>query len=34
VDFGVIDQRLIKFFISCRYWRRNGNIIVLYISYL
>jgi hypothetical protein len=25
VDFGVIDHRLIRFFISGRYWRKNGS---------
>jgi hypothetical protein len=34
VDFGVIDQRLIKFSISGRYWRKNGSIMAQYISYL
>jgi hypothetical protein len=34
VDFGVIDQRLITFSIFGRYWRKNGSIMVQYISYL
>jgi hypothetical protein len=34
VDFGIIDQRLIKFFLSGRYWRKNGSIMAQYISYL
>jgi hypothetical protein len=34
VDFGVIDQQLIKFSVSGRYWKKNGNIMGQYISYL
>jgi hypothetical protein len=34
VDSGAIDQRLIKFSISGRYWRKNGSIMAQYISYL
>jgi hypothetical protein len=34
VDFEVIDLRLIIFPISGRYWRKNGSIMVQYISYL
>jgi hypothetical protein len=30
VDFGVIDQRLIKFSISSRYWRKSGSIMVVH----
>jgi hypothetical protein len=33
-DFGVIDQQLIKFSVSGKYWRKNGSIMVQYISYL
>jgi hypothetical protein len=33
VDFGVIDQRLIKFSVSNKYWRKNGNIMGQYIGY-
>jgi hypothetical protein len=34
VDFSVIDQQLIKISISSRYWRKNGNIMAQYNSYL
>jgi hypothetical protein len=34
VDFGVIDQQLIKFAISGRYWRKIGCIMVQYFSFL
>jgi hypothetical protein len=34
VDSSIRDQRLIKFSISGRYWRKNGSIMALYISYL
>jgi hypothetical protein len=35
VDFNVIDQQhLIKSPVSARYWRKNGNIMAQYISYL
>jgi hypothetical protein len=30
----LIDQRLIKFSKSSRYWRKNGSIMAQYISYL
>jgi hypothetical protein len=33
VSFDVTDQRLVKFSISSRYWRKNENIMVQYISY-
>jgi hypothetical protein len=33
VDFGIIDQLLIKFSISSRYWTKNGSLMVQYISY-
>jgi hypothetical protein len=32
VDFDIIDG-LIKFSSSVRYWRKNGSIMVQYISY-
>jgi hypothetical protein len=34
VDFGVMDQRMIKFSISGGYWRKNGSITAEYITYL
>jgi hypothetical protein len=34
VDFGVIDQLLIKFSVSVRFCRKNGSIMARYISYL
>jgi hypothetical protein len=34
MDFGVIDQQLIKFSICGRYWKKNGSIMVRYISNL
>jgi hypothetical protein len=34
VDFNVIDQWLIRFPISVRYWIKNGSIMVQYISCL
>jgi hypothetical protein len=33
VDFDVIDQQLITFSVFGRYWRKNGSMIVQYISY-
>jgi hypothetical protein len=33
VDFDIIDQVLIGFSVSDRYWRKNGSIMVQYISY-
>jgi hypothetical protein len=33
-DFDVINQLLIKYFAFVRYWRKNGNTMRLYISYL
>jgi hypothetical protein len=33
-DFGVTDQRQIKFSICGRYWRKNGSIMAQYISFL
>jgi hypothetical protein len=33
VDFDVIGQRLIRYSIFIRYWRKGGSIMVLYISY-
>jgi hypothetical protein len=33
VDFDEINQRLIKFSVSGRYWGKNGSIMVQYISY-
>jgi hypothetical protein len=32
--FDVIGQRLIRFSISFRYWRKSGSIMAQYISYL
>jgi hypothetical protein len=32
--FQVIGQRLIRFFISVRYWRKSGSILAQYIKYL
>jgi hypothetical protein len=32
--FDVIGQRLIRFSISVRYWRKSGSIMAQYISYL
>jgi hypothetical protein len=32
VDFGLTDQRLIRFSISGRYWRKNGRIMAQYIA--
>jgi hypothetical protein len=29
VDFGVIDQRPIKFSIFGRYWRKTGSLVVI-----
>jgi hypothetical protein len=34
VDFDVIHQLLIRYFAFARYWRKNGNTMGLYISYL
>jgi hypothetical protein len=34
MDFEIADQQLIKFFISSTYWRKNGSIMVQYLSYL
>jgi hypothetical protein len=34
VDSGVIDQHLIRFSISDRYWRKNGSVMAQYISFL
>jgi hypothetical protein len=34
VDSDVIDQRLIKFSMSGRYWRKSGSIMAQYMSYL
>jgi hypothetical protein len=34
MDFGVMDQRLCKFSISVRYWRKNWSIMAQYISSL
>jgi hypothetical protein len=34
VDFSIIDQRLIKFSISSRYWRKNGSVMEQYVSCL
>jgi len=34
VDFGVIDQVLIRYPASIRCWRRNGNIMGQCISYV
>jgi hypothetical protein len=33
VDFDIIGQLLIKFSVSGRYWRKNGSIMIQYISY-
>jgi hypothetical protein len=33
VDFDITDQQLIKFSVSGRNWRKNGSIMVQYISY-
>jgi hypothetical protein len=33
VNFDVIEQRLIKFSVSGRYWRKNGSIIVQLFIY-
>jgi hypothetical protein len=34
VDFKVTDQLLLRYSAFVRYWRRNGNTVGLYISYL
>jgi hypothetical protein len=34
VDIGIIGQQLIKFYVSGRYWRKNGSIMAQYTSYL
>jgi hypothetical protein len=34
VDFDVIGQQLIRSSLSVRYWRKSGNKMVEYISYL
>jgi hypothetical protein len=33
VDFNVMDQQLMKFSISGRYWTKNGGIMVQCIRY-
>jgi hypothetical protein len=33
VDFDVIDQKLIKFCVSGRYWRKNGTVHQLFIDF-
>jgi hypothetical protein len=33
-DSGIIDELLIKFVISSRFWRRNESIMARYITYL
>jgi hypothetical protein len=37
VDFGIIDQQLIKFSVSGRYWRKkweyNGTVHQLFIDF-
>jgi hypothetical protein len=34
MDFDVIGQRLIRYSISVRYWRKSGSIMAQYINYL
>jgi hypothetical protein len=34
VGFDVKDELMIRYSASVKYWRRNGNIMGEYISYL
>jgi len=34
VDFVITDQQLIRYSGFIRYWRKNGNTMGQYISYL
>jgi len=34
VDFDIVSQLLIRYFAFITYWRKNGNIMEQYLSYL